>query len=145
MFNTLTKLIMDEQEIFNQIKELQKQRTLLKKQDAALVYKINELRDKLEFKNIKKGYYTDNHNLFCRVCDIKNNIILVYELDTIEPQRVIEETYCYETFTNTYCKECTREEYNKALDKIVNYFKNRLANFFSSAGLLYGILYLIIT
>ena len=38
---------MDEQEIFNQIKELQKQRTSLKKQDAALVYKINELRDKL--------------------------------------------------------------------------------------------------
>ena len=115
---------MDEQEIFNQIKELQKQRTSLKEQDNHLVIQIIELRDKLRRDGIKKGYYTNNCNLFCKVCDIKDNIILVYELDTIEPQRVIEETYCYETFTNTYCKECTKEEYNKALDKIVNYFKN---------------------
>lgn len=76
---------MDEQEVLNQIKELQKQRTSLKKQDAALVYKINELRDKLEFKNIKKSYYTNNHGLFCRVCSIENDSVLVYELDTIEP------------------------------------------------------------
>ena len=48
---------MDEQEVLNQIKELQKQRTSLKEQDTALVCKIMELRDKLEFKNIKKGYY----------------------------------------------------------------------------------------
>ena len=115
---------MDEQEVLNQIKELQKQRTSLKKQDAALVYKINELRNKLEFKNIKKGYYTNNHGLFCRVCSIEDDSVLVCELDTIEPPRVIEETYCYETFTNTYCKECTKEEYNKALDKIVKHFKN---------------------
>ena len=124
MFNTLTKLIMDEQEIFNQIKELQKQRTSLKEQDNLLAVQIIELIDKLRRDGIKKGYYTNNYNLFCRVCDIKDNIILVYELDTIEPPRVIEETYCYETFTNTYCKECTKEEYNKALDKIVNYFKD---------------------
>ena len=124
MFNTLTKLIMDEQEIFNQIKELQKQRTSLKEQDNLLAVQIIELIDKLRRDGIKKRYYTNNYNLFCRVCDIKDNIILVYELDTIEPPRVTEETYCYETFTNTYCKECTKEEYNKALDKIVNYFKD---------------------
>lgn len=76
---------MDEQEVLNQIKELQKQRTSLKKQDAALVYKINELKDKLEFKNIKKGYYTNNHGLFCRVCSINDDSVLVCELDTIEP------------------------------------------------------------
>ena len=75
---------MDEQEVLNQIEELQKQRTSLKKQDAALVYKINELRNKLEFKNIKKGYYTNNHGLFCRVCSINDDSVLVYELDTIE-------------------------------------------------------------
>ena len=115
---------MDEQEIFNQIKELQKQRTSLKEQDNLLAVQIIGLIDKLRRDGIKKGYYTNNCNLFCRVCDIKNNIILVYELDTIEPPRVIEETYCYETFTNTYCKECTKEEYNNALDKIVNYFKD---------------------
>lgn len=48
---------MDNQEIFNQIRELQKQRTLLSAQDTALVNKINELRDKIVLKNIKKGYY----------------------------------------------------------------------------------------
>lgn len=115
---------MNNQEIFNQIKELQKQRTSLKEQDNHLVVQIIELRDKLRREGIKKGYYTNNCNLFCRVCDIKGNIILVYELDTIEPPRIIKETYCYETFTNTYCKECTKEEYDKALDKIVKYFKD---------------------
>ena len=115
---------MDEQEIFNQIKELQKQRTSLKEQDNLLAVQIIELRDKLRRDGIKKGYYTNNYNLFCRVCDIKDNIILVYELDTIEPPRVTKETYCYETFTNTYCKECTKEEYNNALDKIVKHFKD---------------------
>lgn len=115
---------MDNQEIFNQIKELQKQRTLLKEQDNRLVVQIIELRDKLKLYSIKKGYYTNNCNLFCRICDIKGNIILVYELDTIEPPRITEETYCYETFTNTYCKECTKEEYDNALNKIVKYFKD---------------------
>jgi hypothetical protein len=58
---------MDNQEIFNQIRELQKQRTLLSAQDTALVNKINELRDKIALKNIKKGYYTDNNGLYCKV------------------------------------------------------------------------------
>lgn len=62
---------MDNQEIFNQIRELQKQRTLLSEQDRQLVCKINELRNKLALKNIKKGYYTDNHGLFCRVYNIE--------------------------------------------------------------------------
>ena len=124
MFNTLTKLIIDEQKILNQIKKLQKQRTSLKEQDNILAVQIIRLIDKLRRDGIKKGYYTNNCNLFCRVCDIKDNIILVYELDTIEPPSVTEETYCYETFTNTYCKECTKEEYDNALDKIVKYFKD---------------------
>ena len=84
MFNTLTKLILDEQKVLNQIKELQKQRISLKEQDNLLAVQIIELRDKLRRNGIKKGYYTNNCNLFCRVCDIKGNIILVYELDTIE-------------------------------------------------------------
>ena len=115
---------MNNQEIFNQIKELQKQRTSLKEQDNLLAVQIIELIDKLRQDGIKKGYYTNNCNLFCRVYDIKDNIIFVYELDTIEQSRVTEETYCYETFTNTYCKECTKEEYNNALDKIVKHFKD---------------------
>ena len=124
MFNTLTKLIMNDQEIFNQIRELQKQRTLLSTQDNQLVCKINELGDKLELKNIKKGYYTDNLGLFCKVCDIRDNNIVVYELDIIEPPCLTEETYYWETFTKTYCRECTKEEYEDALYKIVKYFKD---------------------
>ena len=38
---------MDEQEVLNQIKELQKQRTSLKEQDNLLAVQIIELRDKL--------------------------------------------------------------------------------------------------
>ena len=45
---------MDEQEIFNQIKELQKQRTSLKEQDNRLVVQIMELKDKLSLKVLRK-------------------------------------------------------------------------------------------
>ena len=62
---------MDEQEFFNKIKELQKQQDLLKKDVTVLECKINELRDILELKNIKKGYYTNNLGLFCKVYDTK--------------------------------------------------------------------------
>ena len=115
---------MNDQEIFNQIRELQKQRTLLSEQDNQLVCKINELRDKLALKNIKKGYYTDNRGLFCKVRYIEDDSIVVCELDTIEPPCLTEETYYLKTFTKTYCKECTKEKYDNALDKIINYFKS---------------------
>lgn len=114
---------MDNQEIFNQIRELQKLRTSLKEQDVALVSKINKLRDKLELKNIKKGYYTDNHGLFCRVYDIKKDSIFVYESNAPELY-IAGDAYSYETFNSIYCRECTKEEYNNALDKVVNYFKD---------------------
>ena len=115
---------MDEQEIFNQIKELQKQRTSLKEQDNLLAVQIIELIDKLRRDGIKKGYYTNNCNLFCRVCDIKDNIILVYELNTIESLSLTKETYYWESFKETYYRKCTKEEYDNALDKIVKYFKD---------------------
>lgn len=115
---------MDEQEIFNQIRELQKQRTLLSAQDTALVNEINELRDKLALKNIKKGYYTDNHGLYCRVYDIKEDTIFVYELNTSNLY-IIDEIYpYYKAFNDTYCRECTKEEYDGALDYIVKHFKD---------------------
>lgn len=115
---------MNDQEIFNQIRELQKQRTLLSTQDNQLICKINELRDKLKLKNIKKGYYTDNYGLFCKVYDIEDDSIVVYELDTVDPPCLTKETYYLETFTKTYCRECTKEEYEDALDKVVKYFKD---------------------
>lgn len=115
---------MDEQEIFNQIRELQKQRTLLSAQDTALVNKINELRDKIALKNIKKGYYTDNHGLFCRVYDIKEDVIYVYEVNTSELYIGIEIYPYNKAFNDTYCRECTKEEYNKALDCIIERIKD---------------------
>lgn len=114
---------MDEQEIFNQIKELQKQRISLKEKDVTLVCKINELRDKLELKNIKKGYYTDNNGLFCRVCNINDDSVLVYELDTIESPCLSKRIYYPKIFKETYCTECTKKEYDNILDKIVKQFR----------------------
>jgi hypothetical protein len=115
---------MDNQEIFNQIRELQKQRTLLSAQDTALVNKINELRDKIALKNIKKGYYTDNNGLFCKVYDIKEDVIFVNEVDTSELY-INPIVYPYHrAFNNAYCRECTKEEYDKALDYIVKSFKD---------------------
>ena len=114
---------MDEQEVLNQIKELQKQRTSLKEQDTALVCKIMELRDELRGGSIKKGYYTDTYGLFCKVCDIKGDNIYVYELDTTYPPCLTKETYYYKTFKETYYKKCTKEEYDNALDEIVKRFK----------------------
>ena len=115
---------MDNQEIFNQIRELQKQRTLLSAQDTALANKINELRDKIALKNIKKGYYTDNNGLFCKVYDIKEDVIFVNEVDTSELY-INPIVYPYHrAFNNAYCRECTKEEYDKALDYIVKHFKD---------------------
>lgn len=116
---------MDNQEIFNQIRELQKQRTLLSTQDTALVNKINELRDKIALKNIKKGYYTDNNGLYCKVYDIEEDVIFVYEVNTSELYATIEGYPYYRAFSNAYCRECTREEYDKALDYIVKHFKSQ--------------------
>lgn len=115
---------MDEQEFFNKIKELQKQRDLLKKDVTVLECKINELRDILELKNIKKGYYTNNLGLFCKVYDIKEDVIFVYEVNTSELYATMEVYPYYRAFSNAYCRECTREEYDKALDYIVKHFKS---------------------
>lgn len=86
---------MDEQEFFNKIKELQKQRDLLKKDVTVLECKINELRD-----------------------------IHVYELDTTDLLSLTKETYYWRSFEETYYKKCTKEEYDKALDYIVKHFKS---------------------
>lgn len=73
-------------------------------------------------KNIKKGYYTDNNGLFCKVYDIKEDVIFVYEVDTSE--LYINPIVYHRAFNNAYCRECTKEEYDKALDYIVKHFKD---------------------
>ena len=97
---------------------------LLKKDITVLECKINELRDILELKNIKKGYYTNNLGLFCKVYDIKGDNIHVYELDTTDLLSLTKETYYWRSFEQAYYKKCTKEEYDIALDKIVKHFKS---------------------
>lgn len=116
---------MDEQEVLRQIRELQNQRTSLKKQDTALVCKIMELRDELRGGNIKEGcYYTNTYGLFCKVCNIEGDNIHVYELDTTDLPSLTKETYYWRSFKETYYRKCTKEEYDNALDKVVKHFKD---------------------
>ena len=68
---------MDEQEFFNKIKELQKQRDLLKKDVTVLECKINELRDILELKNIK-NLDKDNKKILNYIEEFISNILLLY-------------------------------------------------------------------
>lgn len=108
---------MDEQEFFNKIKELQKQRDLLKKDVTVLECKINELRDILELKNIKKGYYTNNLGLFCKVYDIKGDNIHVYELDTTDLLSLTKETYYWRSFIDK------RDKLNVRRDELLQEMK----------------------
>lgn len=114
---------MNEQEIFNQIKELQKQRTSIKEQDIILVNKILELRDKLAPEYIKNRYFTNNRSLFCKVYDLKGDDVFLHELDTIKLY-LKKEIYSHTGFKNTYCRECTKEDYDNALGELIEYFKN---------------------
>lgn len=97
---------MNEQEFFNKIKELQKQRDLLKKDVTVLECKINELRDILELKNIKKGYYTNNLGLFCKVYDIKGDVLISNDGGT----EVIFDKWYDDTYTSFYCKHYLNSE-----------------------------------
>ena len=115
---------MNEQEVIKQIRELQKKRTSLKEQDMTLVCKIMKLRDELRGGNIEKGYYANTYGSFCKVYDIKDDNIYVYELDTIDSPCLTKNTYYCRTFKETYYRKCTKEEYDKALDKIVKHFKD---------------------
>lgn len=66
---------MDEQEFFNKIKELQKQRDLLKKDVTVLECKINELRDILELKKLVKVIMQLGLVLYFRQLMLTNIII----------------------------------------------------------------------
>ena len=47
----------------------------------------------------------------------------MYELNTSDLY-IAMEIYPYETaFCNSYCKECTKEEYNRALNYIIEHIK----------------------
>ena len=48
----------------------------------------------------------------------------MYELDTTDLLSLTKETYYWRSFEETYHKKCTKEEYDKALDKIVKHFKS---------------------
>ena len=64
------------------------------------------------------GYIKKDDELY------KEDVILVYEVTTSELYATMAVYPYYRAFSNAYCRECTREEYDKALDYIVKHFKS---------------------
>lgn len=114
---------MNNQEIVEQINELRKQQYALREKEEALDCQIIELRDRLLCEIPKNGYYTDGKELFCKVYDSSTKEICILEI-SIEDGYIVKETYNPIDFKNIYRRECSKEVYNKALDTIINHFKD---------------------
>lgn len=115
---------MNNEEILKQIDELQKQRVSLREKDIDLSNQILKLNKQLEPEIVKTGYYTDGENLFCKVYKADEKDIYAHELD-VKEYYITEEIYTYHDFTE-FIKyhRCPREIYIRALDKVLNHFKN---------------------
>ncbi len=122
MTNNITKIIMNNQEIVEQINELRKQQYALREKEEALDCQIIELRQSL-IPIPKNGYYTNGKGLFCKVYDSSFEEICMLEIN-IEDNYISEEIDNPLDFNSIYKKECSKEEYNKALDTVINYFKD---------------------
>ena len=113
---------MNNQEIVEQINELRKQQYALREKEEALDCQIIELRQSL-IPIPKNGYYTNGKGLFCKVYDSSFEEICMLEIN-IEDNYISEEIDNPLDFNDIYKKECSKEEYNKALDTVINYFKD---------------------
>lgn len=122
MTNNITKIIMNNQEIVEQINELRKQQYALREKEEALDCQIIELRQSL-IPIPKNGYYTNGKGLFCKVYDSSFEEICMLEIN-IEDNYISEEIDNPLDFNSIYKKECSKEEYNKALDTVISYFKD---------------------
>lgn len=122
MTNNITKIIMNNQEIVEQINKLRKQQYALREKEEALDCQIIELRQSL-IPIPKNGYYTNGKGLFCKVYDSSFEEICMLEIN-IEDNYISEEIDTPLDFNSIYKKECSKEEYNKALDTVINYFKD---------------------
>lgn len=122
MTNNITKIIMNNQEIVEQINELRKQQYILREKEEALDCQIIKLRQGL-IPIPKNEYYTNGKELFCKVYDSSFEEIHMLEIN-IEANYISEEIDNPLDFNNIYKKECSKEVYNKALDTIINHFKD---------------------
>lgn len=113
---------MNNQEIVEQINELRKQQYILREKEEALDCQIIKLRQGL-IPIPKNGYYTNGKGLFCKVYDSSFEEICMLEIN-IEDNYISEEIDNPLDFNSIYKKECSKEEYNKALDTVINYFKD---------------------
>lgn len=113
---------MSNQEILKQIEELRKQQYTLRDKDQFLEYQIIKLRDSL-IPIPKNGYYTDSKGLFCKVYNSSNEEICILEVN-VEYKYIAEDIENPLDFNDIYKRECSKEEYNKALDTVISYFKD---------------------
>ena len=113
---------MNNKEILEQINELRKQQDLLIEQGKVIENKIKQLQKEIIPELSINSYYTDNNGLFCKVYDFSAEEICAIELSTID-YYITEEIYTFKEFKDFYSKECSKEEYNKALNIAINHFK----------------------
>lgn len=113
---------MNNQEIVKQINELRKQQYTLRDKDQALEYQIIKLRDSL-IPVPKNGYYTNGKGLFCKIYNSSNKEICILEIN-VEDKYIAEEIENLLDFNDIYKKECSKEEYNKALNTVISHFKD---------------------
>lgn len=114
---------MSNQEILEQIDELHKQQGLLIKQGKAIENKIKQLQEEITPELSINSYYTDSNGLFCKVYDFSAEEICAIELSIVD-YYITEEIYTFKEFKDFYSKECSKEEYNKALNIVINHFKD---------------------
>lgn len=113
--------IMNNQEIVKQINELREQQYILRDKEQALEYQIMDLRKSL-IPIPKNSYYTNNKGLFCKIYDFRDEKVYILVIN-IEDKYIAEEVEDIVDFNDIYKKECSKEEYNKALDIIISHFK----------------------
>lgn len=121
---------MDEQEFFNKIKELQKQRDLLKKDVTVLECKINELRDirakKIQVNNCalrEHPYYKDNTSYLKVVINDGTG----YTVTKITPGGKCIGIYQFNADNTNflkYYKICSQSEWESAIDRLNIWFKD---------------------
>lgn len=121
MTSNITKRIMNNQEIVEQINKLRKQQYVLREKEEALDCQIIKLRDSL-IPIPKNGYYTNSKGLFCKVYNSSNKEICILAVN-VEYKYISEEIESPLDFNSIYKKECSKEEYNKALDTVISHFK----------------------
>lgn len=107
MTNNITKIIMNNQEIVEQINELRKQQYVLREKEEALACQIIKLRDSL-IPMPKNTYYTNGKELFCKVYNSSCKEICTIEVNT-EARYISEEIENPLYFNDIYKKNVLKK------------------------------------